>query len=649
MYWLQTDSSSDPTRIDPGSGGRLEGLNYAIEMEKAFTDAFSIARIEKFYLTLEDSATKLNRQIGNGLVKNLENIQSTIYSVYKEGLEYGFAFGDAKDFITEIGDGLGRTQFYQSENIKVAIGLGKAMGVTSKEVATMVKDLMVMGIGPEKANEILTKTFLKARSYGVDASKLTATVSKNILQAQAYGFKDGVDGLTKMAIQAQRLGINMEQAMNAAEGLLDPEKAIEAASSIQMLGGAAGALADPFQLMHLAQSDVGELQNQIGKTTASMVKFNSATGEFKIDPAMRRDMTQLAQSLGMDYKTVADMAIKFRKEQEVASQTKLFSTLTEEEKSLVSSMAEIKNGQVMIKIPGQETMIEASKLTSAKIEEMKKAQAVAEADKDPLVIARNQLTVQEKMELSLEKIRTAGALGIDYNKGKKLYENLENMADSEKVGQLQEKIMDGFQKNIQDVLVNYYGKALKEYEKNMTKLIKLTDKAITDLQTALAVFSKGSSETPPEDAGRKGTEIPGDDVYIPAGTNKTISTGFGNLINLNKGDASLNIPQEDMDRLLSYANLGDKMSKMVPNSKMTESKVGTLTNYIEQKIVTETTSKQEVNVGGSADINIKIDSNIPQNMLDKIIDNPELKRTIMSQINERLSKSFKEKLINPLT
>jgi hypothetical protein len=36
-------------------------------------------------------------------------------------------------------------------------------------------------------------------------------------------------------------------------------------------------------------------------------------------------------------------------------------------------------------------------------------------------------------------------------------------------------------------------------------------------------------------------------------------------------------------------------------------------------------------------------------MLDKIIDNPELKRTIMSQINERLSKSFKEKLINPLT
>jgi hypothetical protein len=139
------------------------------------------------------------------------------------------------------------------------------------------------------------------------------------------------------------------------------------------------------------------------------------------------------------------------------------------------------------------------------------------------------------------------------------------------------------------------------------------------------------------------------DIYIPAGTNKTISTGFGDLINLNKGDASLNIPQEDMETLFNYANLGDKMSKMVPNSKMTESKVGTLTNYIEQKIVTETTSKQEVNVGGSADINIKIDSNIPQNMLDKIIDNPELKRTIMSQINERLSKSFKEKLINPLT
>jgi hypothetical protein len=591
------------------------------------------------FLTIESDAVKLNTQIGNGLKDNLKNIENTIFDVYKEGLKYGFAYGDAKEFISTIADGLGRTTFYQKENVTQSLALAKAMGITGKEVATMVKDLMVMGIGPEKANQILTNTFIKARTYGVDASKLTATVSKNILQAQAYGFKGGVDGLTKMAIQAQRLGIDLEKAMSAADDLLDPEKAIEAASSMQMLGGAVGALADPFQLMHLAQSDVGELQNQIGQTTAKMVKFNSATGDFKIDPAMRRDMTQLAQSLGMDYKTVADMAIKFRKEQEVASKIPLFSTMNEADKSLIASMAEIKNGEVMIKIPGSDNMIKASELNASKIDELRKKQEKVEEEKDPLVIAGKQLTAQEKMAITLEEMKNSVIFRTGYQERQKVVKETEDVTMYGNLKTSYEKVQKEFDDNmttIQTTLTAGYESASTLIQKTVDGFTNRFTEMVNNMTKIVNKTINFTSES-------------GDDVYIPAGTNKTISTGFGNLINLNKGDASLNIPQEDMDNLLNYANFGDKMSKMVPNTKIPESKVGTLTNYIEQKIVTETTSKQEVNVGGSADINIKIDSNIPQNMLDKIIDNPELKRTIMSQINERLSKSFKEKLINPLT
>ena len=638
MYWLLQGSESEATS-DPFEKQMDNIFTFAAKIDAAFIKAFDVNRINNFFLTIESDAVKLNTQIGNGLTDNLKNIENTIFDVYKEGLKYGFAYGDAKEFISTIADGLGRTTFYQKENVTQSLALAKAMGITGKEVATMVKDLMVMGIGPEKANQILTNTFIKARTYGVDASKLTATVSKNILQAQAYGFKGGVDGLTKMAIQAQRLGIDLEKAMSAADDLLDPEKAIEAASSMQMLGGAVGALADPFQLMHLAQSDVGELQNQIGQTTAKMVKFNSATGDFKIDPAMRRDMTQLAQSLGMDYKTVADMAIKFRKEQEVASKIPLFSTMNEADKSLIASMAEIKNGEVMIKIPGSDNMIKASELNASKIDELRKKQEKVEEEKDPLVIAGKQLTAQEKMAITLEEMKNSVIFRTGYQERQKVVKETEDVTMYGNLKTSYEKVQKEFDDNmttIQTTLTAGYESASTLIQKTVDGFTNRFTEMVNNMTKIVNKTINFTSET-------------GDDVYIPAGTNKTISTGFGNLINLNKGDASLNIPQEDMDNLLNYANFGDKMSKMVPNTKIPESKVGTLTNYIEQKIVTETTSKQEVNVGGSADINIKIDSNIPQNMLDKIIDNPELKRTIMSQINERLSKSFKEKLINPLT
>lgn len=640
MYWLLQGSESEATS-DPFEKQMDNIFTFAAKIDTAFIKAFDVNRINNFFLTIESDAVKLNTQIGNGLKDNLKNIENTIFDVYKEGLKYGFAYGDAKEFISTIADGLGRTTFYQKENVTQSLALAKAMGITGKEVATMVKDLMVMGIGPEKANQILTNTFIKARTYGVDASKLTATVSKNILQAQAYGFKGGVDGLTKMAIQAQRLGIDLEKAMSAADDLLDPEKAIEAASSMQMLGGAVGALADPFQLMHLAQSDVGELQNQIGQTTAKMVKFNSATGDFKIDPAMRRDMTQLAQSLGMDYKTVADMAIKFRKEQEVASKIPLFSTMNEADKSLIASMAEIKNGEVMIKIPGSDNMIKASELNASKIDELRKKQEKVEEEKDPLVIAGKQLTAQEKMAITLEEMKNSVIFRTGYQERQNVIKQTEDVTMYGNLKKSYAEVQKVFDKadnmvKIQETLNAGYETASKLIQKTVDGFTTRFTEMVNNMTKIVNKTINFTSES-------------GDDVYIPAGTNKTISTGFGDLINLNKGDASLNIPQEDMETLFNYANLGDKMSKMVPNSKMTESKVGTLTNYIEQKIVTETTSKQEVNVGGSADINIKIDSNIPQNMLDKIIDNPELKRTIMSQINERLSKSFKEKLINPLT
>ena len=240
-----------------------------------------------------------------------------------------------------------------------------------------------------------------ARKYGVDASVLTKTVSDKIYQTQLYGFKNGVEGLTKMAIQAQRVGTSMDLAAKAADKAFNPEEAIEMASTMQMLGGSVGALADPFQLMNMAQSDMGALQDQILKSSASMVDFNTKTGEFKISPEMRRNMTEFAKSINSDYETVAKSAVKFRKEQEVMSRIPLTAGFSEEDKSIITSMAEIgPGGQVQIKDPKTDQMVDVSKLTSQQIADLKAYQL--EAKKEPIDIAKEQLSVQDKMAKTLE-------------------------------------------------------------------------------------------------------------------------------------------------------------------------------------------------------------------------------------------------------
>lgn len=634
MYWLFVETDPfEPTNLEP------KGLTFAIEAEKAFAKAFDVARIEKFYLTLEDNAKKLNTQVANGLEYNLKNIQDTIYDVYKEGLDYGFAYGDAKEFIGEIGEGMGRVTTYSKESVIEAIALGKAMGIGAKEVGTMVKDMMVMGMGPEKANKVLTETFVKARLYGVDASKLTKTVSENIFKAQAYGFKDGIEGMTKMAIQAQRLGVSMDLAKQAADKAFDPEGAIEMASSLQMLGGNLGSLADPFQLINMAQSDMGELTNQIGKASASMVSFNKKTGEFSISPEMRRNMTEQAKAMNMSYDDLADAAIKFRKEQEISSRINL-SGLKEEDRSLIASLAQIEEGgRVMVQIPGTTEMIEASKIGTAEIAKLREKQEEVAKENDPLKIAQKQLSVQDDMAKSLEEIKNAGIFGVGKGRGAQITGAIDQMAQDPALKKLSDdlQVKIAAQGGIADKAIETYTGAITKAHDAMNVLtnsiIDTSNKIITAIKTLETTAKPG--QTNPNI---------GFDVFIPPTEGKTISTGLGEMIKLSPLDASLNIPMEDMTNLFDYANLGSKMSQIKPNEISVGKEVETLSQYVEQKVIMENVSS--INLGGSTDINLKIESNIPNDLLTKIIDTPELKNTIMATVNERLSKSYFEKSIN---
>ena len=636
------------------SGTAPKGLEFAASVEAAVKEAFNPSRIEKFFLTLESDAKKLNTQVANGLQSNLKNIQTVIYDVYKEGIDYGFAYGDAKDYMTALQEGSKRMLTLTANNTKEALIMGKALGISAKEVGALYSNFVQFGMSQETANAQLTTIMQTAKKYGVDASVLTKTVSDNVYKAQLYGFKDGVKGLTQMAIQAQRVGGSMDLASKAADKAFDPEGAIEMASSLQMLGGGFGGLTDVYSLMNMAQSDMGGLQDQIMKSSASMVDFNRKTGEFKISPEMRRNMTEFAKSIGSDYETVAKTAVKFRKEQEVMSRIPLTAGFSEEDKSIITSMAEIgPGGQVQIKDPKTDQMVDVSKLTSQQIADLKAYQI--EANKTPEVVAKEQLTVQENMAKTLSEIKNAGIFATGKEKGmeipKTIEENLVTTAE-DFAKKLQDKMTDV---KIGDAVVNAYTTTVETLTKVIEKTTQEIGNMVDDLRKVLEKSAKTEIEATSKKLNTDGITEDKDnnpatpnDFILPSGSNTMITADFGGMLKKivpNNNYALLGMPKESMDSLFKYANLGGEASTMIPKEKNFDKNVQTLSQYVEQKIVTENTSNVKLGIDPIS-VNVKLEgTGLNRDELTKLVDTNEISNAVI----ERLRGIFDEtKLINSI-
>jgi hypothetical protein len=393
--------NTDPAKADPGYTGP-NVTNFADKFENAMKQAFDYGRTQNFFIDVEDKAVKASKNISNGIQLQQETINKAVLQVWQNTQDLGVGTKEILDFMTSYGNAIGKLPNITKEIAENAMILSKATGIAATEIGTYLAKFSEVGIGQEVALKKMNTIYKIGRKYGVDATTLTKTVNENLLKASAYGFKNGVEGLTKMAARAQQLGIDFKNIMTIAEKALDPDNAIQMAAEMQMLGGEVGALGDPFQLLYMAQNDIGKLQEEFTKVTASAVDFNKETGEFKIPVQEMYRLRAMAEKLGLSYDQVAESAIKSAKQQEVLSKITLPSNFTEEDKNLVASLSEIKDGNVMIQIPGQEGMIEASKVGADELKKLREDQI------DPEIkmreIANQQLSKADQAAISLNRI-----------------------------------------------------------------------------------------------------------------------------------------------------------------------------------------------------------------------------------------------------
>jgi predicted regulator of amino acid metabolism with ACT domain len=657
---------------DPFAGGAdSQGtFSYLADIKKATVEAFSVKRIEDYFLTVEAKAKDLNKSLTTGLYEYAEIYRKTISDVYLENIELGFAFDDSSKLISSMASEMKRMVPFTQANATNALVLGKVIGETPEEVAKLIGQMTAYGNSQKKSIDVLNKATMTARAFGLDAKTLTKTVSDNIQKAQIYGFKNGVEGLTKMAAQAQRVGFDIKHAQTLSEGILEGglEDAVKRSSELQALGGNIGALGDPGQLYRMAMYDIEGLQDELIKASSSAVDFNETTGDFKIGGEEMLRLRQQAKILGLTYEEVAKGAINARKEQEIGARVGGLSKLTEDQRSLVASLAEIgPGGKVTLDIPGFGNIADLEAALKSDPNALAGALAKYQDDmnKTPAQIqtemkdiALQTQSIQQQMSNTLISIQQQGIKTLEnQGLGNTVLTALKNQTglpgtDTESTfTELKNKITSELGTVTNELTIFYNG--LKTLTNNvLTISVSLAGFAATSLENVYTSLGGFTATTEPA------TPVPQQsDAFVPAGGRKMVSGSFGQFLGDTKDDILLSPgigdffnkynESENILKSIGGPKSGGDLSLLYKNAAAQPSQnlVDLLTKSSSFS-PTKTEIIQKVEIGGKTELTLNINTNIPQNLINEVLNTAQLKETIMTTVNTRLSAEYSDKLSN---
>jgi hypothetical protein len=246
---------------------------------------------------------------------------------------------------------------------------------------------------------------MTASKYGVEANKVWDEVQTNIRSINEYNFRDGVEGMTRMAAKAASLRVNMGTTMQFANKVMNPEGAIEMANAFQRLGAGTSALLDPLKMMDLSMNDPEELQNQLIKMTEQFTKFNSETGRFEI--TNKRMFRELAGELNINYDQLTKMALGSAELNDKLSRIKFPDFATKEQKEMIAGMAEMKGGEYVVRVM-EDGGIKEKKITELSDENIR---MLSQQPKSIEEVQKETLTTNQSMAKDVEAIRAAITLG----------------------------------------------------------------------------------------------------------------------------------------------------------------------------------------------------------------------------------------------
>jgi hypothetical protein len=618
-----------------GSGTENFGYEKYLEgFKNAVKSSLDIGYFQSFFTELEDQAVKTSRSLASNIAGYSQSLEKSMMNVYKQTVKIGGSTKDVIDYAEAFATQTGKVPAIQDEVIVNAIKISKEFGISTKEVAQMAGEFNKIGLSQLAAVKMIRTIGESARKYGVNAGQLTKVVQENVKKSSAYTFKDGVEGLTKMAAKAQSLGVGIESAFKLYDDFMNPDNAIEFASEMQMLGGEfAAQFGDPFSNMG---ASVEELREKLTKSASSFAELDE-NGEFKISREGQKALRILAEKTGESVEDLASIATQSAKKMDALGKTKWAGNISEEDKEFVASLSTMgKEGKYEVKLPGTDNWVKTSEITSKQIEELKKKTQEGETplpDGNQNAFNEKFLSSAERQNNTLIQIRDALILKATPEQGKSSVETLTKLAEATKnvITKIEDKLPVNdvleYLKTAQTKVSEYINNG--NLEKDMGNIIALLQRAIFNNPIVKIEdgFFPGSGSAPKiMSEGKIYEGIVGDQVAVGPDLDKTFEMSREEIRGSRPMTESLlkeyGDPFKNMTSATLQNTLGEKPTKL--SEVMTNSTTNTNIN---------TTNTQNLSGG----FTITIDASKVPNSLDPTMLKNEMMK-VMYQLSDEMKK-----------
>lgn len=406
---------------------------------------------------IQEQEVELRNQINSqlGLSGDLSRqFRNNIFETLPAATAMGFGFEEVKDYAVQMVEQTGKMTTLGADVLQESQKTARAFYGDLSKLGSAIDGFDKVGIGARDAIKEIDKAGKSSLSLGLNARKVVSELSTNMDKLNSYGFKNGVEGLTKMVQKSIEFKLNMTSVLKVADDVMDPDKAIALSAELQAIGGAIGDFNDPLKLMYMATNDAGGLQDALIGVAGSLTTYNSELGKFEISGANLRKAKALASELGIDYNELANTAIKASERSSAA--TALLSSglqIDEKEKEFLTNISKMEGGKMVIDIPkslAKELGLEDTKVALDELSPtiasglLKNQEAFEKMSAED--IARDQYTATQNMQkdisalLTVAKVQAAAAIRQPLAEFDKYIENLginKDLKDKTKLESLQ--------------------------------------------------------------------------------------------------------------------------------------------------------------------------------------------------------------------
>jgi len=261
-------------------------------------------------LTFSRTTDKIGEQFG---ALGVSNLSQDLREANVTAVGLGRGLEDVGTALEEVANNFGVSAKNSTELLNSITETSVAIGLTNQEGAQLFGTLKsIVGLTDEQAENLAKQTALLADQEGL----LPNAVFRDIVgstDAIAGFTKDGGKNIAKAAIEAKKLGTNLDTAAKIADGLLDFETSIESALEASLLigrninldrarqlalsGDISGAMKDvvsqlgseaEFNRLNVIQRDA--LAKAVGVSRGELAKFVRLQGKSKSEMAALTDM-----------------------------------------------------------------------------------------------------------------------------------------------------------------------------------------------------------------------------------------------------------------------------------------------------------------------------------------------------------------------